>query len=460
MYEKTDKRLVMDGKSVEKKQCKIKILFIMTKIERIPVLPGGSLPTGRLGASKRRKKTLQLKPSCGVESLTSNEQNVCYVYIDGRLTKLKKAATQSVPSLKRPLSYSNKRACSVLGADLAVKTPTVDESVLVPISQKTAQKPTAKKRKRSSNLVGSRSMKNAFSIVCCHKSQSDKATGASGDLHVDSNSFDSKNVEVLPLHTASRAEEILKHRAKSVNSFLLLTFSDGTEVKIVRDNEKVMLIGIGSKVAEALRAELGIGDNVGEDRRRAMTVEDYEAIVKASPNNKVVRIAEFVSQAVLALGLASNPSKVAAMIVDIFNVDSDLYFKAGLNDRNRLLDKEVLDGKRQLNSALLMDINSRELDGRTTSKEDCFFVTITLLNVIGFLFAHGMLLNRKNAKQDITAQLCLSTYALAVRSKHIGRICHRSPKQGIVYAKEGKYYFSAEMHRAMRYYCLLYGSKE
>ena len=428
----------------------------MTKIERIPVLPGGSLPSGRLGASKRRKKPLQIKPLCGVESLTSNEQNVCYVYIDGRSTKFKKAAAQSVPSFKRPFSYSNKRACSVLGADLAVKTPAVDESVLVPISQKT----TAKKRKRSSNSVFSHSMKNAFSIVCCHKSQSDKATGASGDLHVDSNSFDSKNVEVLPLHTASRVEEILKHRAKSVNSFLLLTFSDGTEVKIVRDNEKLMLIGIASKAAEALRAELGIGDNVGEDCHRAMTVEDYEAIVKASPNNKVVRIAEFVSQAVLALSLASNPSKVAAMIVDIFNVDSDLYLKAGLDDRNRLLDKDVLDGKRQLNSALLMDINTRKLDGRTTSKEDCFFVIVTLLNVIGFLFAHGMLLNRKNAKQDITAQLCLSTYALAVRSKHIGRICHRSPKQGIVYAKEGKYYFSAEMHSAMRYYCLLYGSKE
>lgn len=422
----------------------------MTKFERIPVLPGGSLPTGRLGASKRRKKTLQLQPLSGVESLTSKVQNVCYVYIDGGLIKLKRGAAQSVPSLKRP----RKLACSVLGADLAVKTSTVDEFVSKTIKQKSTPKKT---KKRS---VGSYGMKNGLSIVGCHKSQSDKATGASGDLHVDGNSFDSKNVEVLPLHTASRVEEILKQRAKSVNSYSLLTFTDGTEVKIVRDNEKVILIGVGSKVVEALKAELGIGDNVVEERHRAMTVEDYEAIVKASPNDKVVRIAEFVSQAVLALSLASNPSKVAAMIVDIFNVDSELYLKAGLNDRNRLLDKEVLDGKRQLNSALLMDINSRELDGRTTSDEEDFFVTITLLNVMGFLFAHGILSDRKNVKKDLTSQLCMTECDLDIKTKHIGRISHLSRTGEILYAPEGKFYFSAEMHSAMRYYCLLYGSKE
>ena len=265
------------------------------------------------------------------------------------------------------------------------------------------------------------------------------------------------NILSLPAHAAKKIEEILRMRAKSETTFSIMKLDDGKEIKILKTGNSAIIVDLGTDDQAMLEAMLDEEDA----SLSPLSGADFKTMVAKNTNNREIRLASFLVDAVDVLSMAEYPWIPGAALVDILTIDNAVFKRASLPDRNLSLDPEVLKGKQQLNHLLFSGNSKRHLDGYLQAREMPFFSVSTLMNVLGWFFAFDLLNTEVSEQQELVAKFVTNKRDAELRAKDLGKICHKANNGvDIKYAKEGDFFFTPQMHSCMRFYCNLYRTKK
>ncbi len=183
----------------------------------------------------------------------------------------------------------------------------------------------------------------------------------------------------------------------------------------------------------------------------AKAVEQYKAYHSGSPE---VRLATMLSAIATNLGLGS------AEVVEAFLIH---LLRAPAKD----MPPTIKQGSTEVSNLLFGSNRARLVD--YGNGKDKFLNSTTLLNILGFMFAYGIMDNRHGAKVDVIrlmfpnltispndAKAEFKQNCIAAHRTEINRICSTDKDGKIDLEAEGKYFFTTAMHEALKFYCRLY----
>lgn len=258
-------------------------------------------------------------------------------------------------------------------------------------------------------------------------------------------------VEFLQQHLKKRfSHTVFSTNSKGGGSNVIVTFDSDADTTTLTGLSEIHRTEIQALLEQRKKdEEIKVPDHLKPLSAKA--IEQYKAYHSGSPE---VRLATMLSAIATNLGLGS------AEVVEAFLIH---LLRAPAKD----MPPTIKQGSTEV-SKLLFGSNQARLVDYGNGK-DKFLNSTTLLNILGFMFAYGIMDNRHGAKVAVLrllfpnltispndAKAEFKQNCIAAHRTEINRICSTDKDGKIDLEAEGKYFFTTAMHEALKFYCRLY----